>query len=79
MKQKILSNRLPSTEVLDFDKDEHNEIIFSDETFGLFIKPSYGGAIFEFDFKPSNMNLTNTIARRYDAYHKKIDLAVVKK
>ncbi|MEW6556343.1 MAG: alpha-amylase/4-alpha-glucanotransferase domain-containing protein [Elusimicrobiota bacterium] len=69
-------------EIVDFDKDSYDEIIMSSKNFNIYVKPSYGGAVFELDFKPlhnSPINLTNILTRRYEAYHKKIDLAVVKK
>lgn len=65
-------------EVLDFDKDGQDEIIFTNKIFNIYTKPSYGGAITEIDFKPAGYNLTDVLTRRFEAYHKKVDTAVLK-
>jgi len=70
--------RLPSTEVLDFDKDGQDEIIFMNKIFNIYAKPSYGGALTEIDFKPTSYNLTDVLTRRFESYHKKVDIAVIK-
>jgi alpha-amylase len=72
--------RSPKSEVkvLDFDKDGYDEIIFANGNFNIYAKPSYGGAITEIDFKPACYNLTDVLTRRFEAYHKKVDIAVIK-
>jgi len=67
-----------STEVLDFDKDGQDEIILTDKNFNIYTKPSYGGALTEIDFKPVCYNLTDVLTRRFESYHKKVDIAVLK-
>ena len=37
---------------------------------------SNGVSLFELDFKPKNFNLINTMSRRYEAYHRKLSVAV---
>ncbi|MFH0948150.1 MAG: alpha-amylase/4-alpha-glucanotransferase domain-containing protein [Elusimicrobiota bacterium] len=71
-------NCQPSIEVLDFDKDGQDEIILTNKNFNIYAKPSYGGALTEIDFKPICCNLTDVLTRRFESYHKKIDIAVLK-
>ncbi len=56
----------------DFDKDGRNEININSEKFSIYIKPSYGGAIYEIDLKHYNKNLTNVISRKKETYHKRL-------
>ncbi|MFH1540816.1 MAG: alpha-amylase/4-alpha-glucanotransferase domain-containing protein [Elusimicrobiota bacterium] len=65
-------------EVLDFDKDGQDEIIITNNIFNVYAKPSYGGTIFEIDFKPARYNLTDVLTRRLEAYHKRVEAAVIK-
>lgn len=58
--------------ITDFDKDGLDEVILSNNLLNLYFSPSYGGALFELDYKPKNFNLINTLARREEAYHDKI-------
>ncbi len=56
----------------DFDKDGYDEILVSTNTLNAYFCPSYGGALFELDFKPKSFNLLNTLSRKEEAYHSKI-------
>lgn len=56
----------------DFDKDGQEEIAVETENFAVFIKPSYGGSIFEIDLKKYNKNLLNVLTRRKEAYHNRL-------
>lgn len=58
--------------VTDFDKDGRDEVILSNSLLGLYFSPSYGGALFEMDYKPKYFNLINSLARREEFYHDKI-------
>jgi alpha-amylase len=60
-------------DILDIDCDSFNEIVVSDEKLNLYIDPDYGGRIFELDFKEKNINVINTISRRYESYHEKLN------
>ena len=53
----------------DIDRDGHAEVVLRSERFNLFVKPSAGGAIVELDDLASEFNLTDTLARRREAYH----------
>ncbi|MCX7957337.1 MAG: DUF1926 domain-containing protein [Endomicrobia bacterium] len=56
----------------DFDKDGQQEVVIETENFGVFIKPSYGGSIFEIDLKKYNKNLLNVLTRKKEAYHNRL-------
>lgn len=53
----------------DYDCDGNDEIIIETDTQNIYISPALGGAILEHDFKPKNLNVTNTISRRHEQYH----------
>ncbi|MBI3590272.1 MAG: DUF1926 domain-containing protein [Candidatus Melainabacteria bacterium] len=54
---------------IDYDCDGHDEIIVETETQNVYISPGLGGTILEHDFRPKNINLTNTISRKKELYH----------
>ena len=56
----------------DFDKDAEDEILVSSKKFSLYIKPSYGGSIYELDLKEYDKNLLNVLSRKKEAYHKRL-------
>ncbi len=56
----------------DIDSDFENEYVLRNNLFNVFIKPNYSGSIFEFDLKPYNFNIANTIRRHKEFYHTKI-------
>jgi len=56
----------------DFDKDTQDEILVSSEKFSLYIKPSYGGSVYELDLKQYDKNLLNVLSRKKEAYHKRL-------
>ncbi|MFH1798637.1 MAG: alpha-amylase/4-alpha-glucanotransferase domain-containing protein [Candidatus Omnitrophota bacterium] len=56
----------------DFGLSEH-ETVISNGTLDIFIKSSLGGALMEVDYKPLGVNLTNTMSRLKEDYHKKLD------
>ena len=56
----------------DFDRDSSPELLISNEKINFNLKPNYGGSLFEWDYKPGSFNLTNVLARRVEAYHRKL-------
>jgi alpha-amylase len=56
----------------DFDKDTQDEILVSSEKFSLYIKPSYGGSVYELDLKQYDKNLLNVLSRKKEAYHRRL-------
>ncbi len=55
----------------DLDCDSYNEVLVSNSKLELDISPHNGGTIFELDFKPLALNMTNTLTRRKEPYHEK--------
>lgn len=55
----------------DIDCDSHDEVLISNSKLELDFSPYLGGALFELDFKPAALNMTNTLARRKEPYHDK--------
>ncbi len=59
-------------EVADFDLDAAQEVCIGNESLKAYFKPDRGGHLYELDYKAKGINLLNTLARRKEAYHKKI-------
>ncbi|MEI7904730.1 MAG: alpha-amylase/4-alpha-glucanotransferase domain-containing protein [Candidatus Firestonebacteria bacterium] len=57
-------------EVADFDKDNREEVLLNSNLYNLYLDPSEGGHIFEFDIKKAGFNALDTLTRRKEAYHK---------
>jgi 4-alpha-glucanotransferase len=56
----------------DFDSDGREEVYFTSENCGVLVAPSDGGTIKAIDFRPSNVAVINSIARRAESYHAKL-------
>ncbi len=54
---------------IDYDCDGNDEIIIETETQNIYISPVLGGTILEHDYRPKNINITNTISRKEEEYH----------
>jgi len=80
--ENLLDSKSPDTktqlEILDFDKDETDEAVISNDMLSACIKPSCGGIITEIDFRPGCFNLCDVLTRRFEAYHTKVNQAVIK-
>ncbi len=61
-----------SVDMTDFDCDSYDEVLLSNSKLELAISPYRGGSLFELDFKPLSLNLTNTLMRRKEHYHEKV-------
>lgn len=57
----------------DIDADYHEEIAMRTSDVGLYLSPFNGGAIFEFDYRPKGVNLSNTLTRYFEGYHHKLE------
>lgn len=53
----------------DYDQDGRPEALHFGARFNLIVKPSFGGAIVEIDYKPLSRNLSDVVSRRPEAYH----------
>jgi hypothetical protein len=57
---------------LDFDSDGREEIYFTSETCAALLAPADGATFSAIDFRPSNVALVNSIARRVEVYHARL-------
>jgi len=60
---------VPGWEEIDYDLDGKKEFFYQGQKFNLLLKPSFGGAIVELDYKPLSRNLTDILSRRKESYH----------
>ncbi len=57
----------------DFDCDGANEIVVSNDSFSTVFKPSSGGMLLDLSLLKHNFNLTDTLSRRREGYHYKLE------
>ncbi|MFH1645068.1 MAG: alpha-amylase/4-alpha-glucanotransferase domain-containing protein [Candidatus Omnitrophota bacterium] len=57
----------------DFDCDGAEELIVNTPKSVFIIDPAEGGALIEWDSKTKYLNLINTLSRKKEAYHRKLD------
>jgi len=62
----------PRVEMLDYDADGTNELLFTSPEFQALLKPGDGGTIAALDFRPAAATLINSILRRPEAYHTRL-------
>ncbi len=56
----------------DFDADGREDVILNTDQHVLIFKPSYGGALVEWDWRLRRYNLLNTMTRRRESYHQRL-------
>ncbi|MEE9200874.1 MAG: alpha-amylase/4-alpha-glucanotransferase domain-containing protein [Candidatus Brocadiales bacterium] len=66
------SRRGVRVETEDYDLDGTDEIKLTGPKLNAYFKPSRGGHLYELDYRPKCVNLTNTLARREEIYHTKV-------
>jgi alpha-amylase len=66
----------PTLTEVDYDLDGYNEVLLESEPFSAVIKPSRGGSLTELCLNRHAFNLTDTLSRRREAYHLKLDQAL---
>ncbi len=59
-------------DVTDITKDGIKDVVIDTPTQSFQINPAEGGALVEWDCRTTPFNLTDTLARRYEAYHDKL-------
>jgi 4-alpha-glucanotransferase len=59
-------------ELLDYDTDGKNELLFTGPEYQALLKPSDGGTLAALDFRPSAASLVNSMQRRPEAYHTRL-------
>ena len=60
---------------LDFDADGREEIEITSPKFAALVQPSDGGTLAILDFRPSAVTLINSLQRRVEAYHSRLQNA----
>ena len=60
---------------IDFDADGREEIEVTSPTFAAVVKPSDGATLAVLDFRPSAVTLINSLQRRVEAYHARLQNA----
>jgi 4-alpha-glucanotransferase len=63
---------LPRVDLLDYDADGSPELLFTAPEYQALLKPSDGGTIAAFDFRPTASTLINSMFRRPEAYHSRL-------
>ena len=63
---------IPHVELLDYDADGAHEHLFTASEYQALLKPSDGGTLAAFDFRPAAATLVNSIQRRPEAYHARL-------
>ncbi len=56
--------------VEDLDADGHRELIISNQEYLAVVKPHQGGALVELSLRSMGLNITDTLARRFEHYHR---------
>jgi alpha-amylase len=59
-------------EILDYDADGANELLFTSPECQALVKPSDGGTLAALDFRPAAATLINSMQRRQEAYHTRL-------
>jgi alpha-amylase len=62
----------PRVELLDYDADGSPEHLFTAPEYQALLKPTDGGTLAAFDFRPAAATLVNSIQRRPEAYHSRL-------
>jgi len=63
---------VPRVELLDYDADGTNELLFTSLEAQVLLKPGDGGTIAALDFRSAAATLVNPILRRPEAYHTRL-------
>ena len=63
---------LPRVDLLDYDADGSPELLFTAPEYQALLKPSDGGTLAAFDFRPTASTLINSMVRRPEAYHTRL-------
>jgi len=66
-------------ELLDYDTDGRNELLFTGPEYQALVRPSDGGTLAALDFRPASATLVNSLQRRPEAYHSRLREASIAK
>lgn len=64
-----------SREEIDYDADGHDEVVVGTNRAKAVIKPNRGGMLLQYDLYDPPFNLTDTLSRRREGYHRKLKQA----
>jgi alpha-amylase len=64
-----------SSEIRDFDSDGHDEVIISNDLLAAMFRPGSGGMLLDLSLDEQGFNLTDTLSRRREGYHAKLEAA----
>lgn len=67
-----------AVELYDANTDGHNEVVVSGAAQSVYLQPSLGGALYEWDLRARSFNLLNTMTRRVEPYHRTLSEAVAR-
>ena len=62
----------PRVELLDYDADGTNELLFTSLEAQALVKPNDGGTLAALDFRPAAATLVNSVLRHPEAYHTRL-------
>ena len=65
----------PSLETADYDGDKQIEVVFESDKISAVVKPERGGTLLELCLNEHDFNVTDTLTRRREGYHLKLDQA----
>jgi alpha-amylase len=68
----IPGGQIGRVELLDYDTDGRNELLFTGPEYQALVKPSDGGTLAALDFRPAASTLINSMQRRPEAYHTRL-------
>jgi 4-alpha-glucanotransferase len=71
----IPGGQIARVELLDYDTDGKNELLFTGQEYQALLKPSDGGTLAALDFRPSAATMVNSVQRRPEAYHSRLQNA----
>ena len=63
---------VPRVEMLDYDSDGSNEVLYTAPEYQTLLKPGDGGTLAVIDFRPADVTLINSVQRRPEAYHTRL-------
>jgi hypothetical protein len=77
MADELARVKTPRFELADLNVDGYEEVIVETKTYNAYFSLQNGGMLYELDYKPVAKNLLDTMTRRREGYHKKLDAAIV--
>ena len=71
----LLGEQGTSMELVDYDAEGNDEIVVRNNDYSAVIKPRLGGTLLELSSLPHHFSLTDTLTRRREGYHRKLEKA----